>query len=114
MRPIPPQLREQIAADPFMKRCIYPWCGNWPEWEHAFEYSGRQINEAWAIVPVCTYHHRGAGLVKDYNQYRAIIRADLADLEKRMPKKDWQQIYKYLTQKYDKGNGRKGRYQKVS
>ena len=100
MRPIPPKLREQIAKDPFMKDCIYPGCAGKPEWEHAFTYK-QQINEAWAIVPVCAYHHRGAGLDKDYNRYRAIIRADIDDLCVRMPKKDWRQIYKYLTQKYE-------------
>jgi len=64
-----------------MKKCIYSDCPGKPEWEHAFTYQ-KQINEAWAIVPACAYHHRGKGLDKDYNRYRAIIRADIIDLQK--------------------------------
>lgn len=96
MRPIPPKLKEQIANDPFMAKCIYVGCENPPEWEHAFTYAGKQINEWWAIIPVCKYHHRGKGLNKEYNQYRAIIRANIDDLCKRMPNKDWRQIKRYL------------------
>ena len=102
MRPIPKKLHEQIAKDSFMKTCIHEneECRGRVEWEHAFTYRGRQINEAWAIVPVCTYHHRGPGLNKEYNQYRTIIRADIDDLCKRMPNKDWRQIKKYLSNKF--------------
>lgn len=106
MRPIPPKLREEIANDPFMRKCIYSdigkghECRGRVEWEHAWTYAGKQINEAWAIVPVCTYHHRGDGLDKDYNRFRAITRADIDDLEKRMPKTNWRQMRKYLCGKY--------------
>lgn len=108
MRPIPLKLRTEIANDPFMARCIYcdlcrqNECSGRVEWEHAFLYAGKQINEAWAIVPVCSYHHRGGGLDKNYNEYRAIMRADIDDLRKRMPKKDWQQIKNFLIEKYEK------------
>ena len=101
MRPTPIKLRKQIAADPFMRRCIYSQCNEKPEWEHAFLYAGKQINEAWNIIPVCAYHHRGWGFDKDYNRYRAIIRADIKDLQKRMPKKNWTQIKNYLTKKFN-------------
>lgn len=107
MRPIPLKLRTEIAKDKFMARCIYCdlgrgfECNGRVEWEHAFLYAGKQINEAWAIVPVCTYHHRGDGLDKHYNEYRAIIRADIHDLQIRMPKKDWKQIKEFLTNKYE-------------
>lgn len=105
MQPIPKKLREEMAQDPFMKTCIYAKigkgedCGGRVEWEHAFVYKN-QINEAWAIVPCCTYHHRGDGLDKDFNRYCAIIRADIDDIMARMPKTNWRQIKKYLTEKY--------------
>ena len=102
MRPIPLAMRNQMSADPFMAHCIYPGCGGKPEWEHAWIYAGRQINEPWAIVPCCTYHHRGDGLDKDYNRYRSLIRADIDDLCSRMPKKNWRQELKYLKSKYEK------------
>ena len=105
MRPIPPKLRAEMDKDPFMHRCIYEdigkgeECDGRVEWEHAFTYRV-QINEAWAIVPVCTYHHRGKGLDKAYNQFRAIIRANVDDLVARMPKTNWRQIDSYLRGKY--------------
>ena len=101
------KLRTEMSQDKFMARCIYcdigrgNECRGRVEWEHAFIYAGKQINEAWAIVPVCTYHHRGNGLDKEYNQYRAIIRADINDLLLRMPKRDWAQIKNYLQKKYE-------------
>ncbi len=107
MRPIPPKLRKQLALDPFMSRCIYNHigkgneCRGRVEWEHAFLYAGKQINEAWAIVPCCTYHHRGDGLDKDFNRYMAIVRADIKDLQNRMPRNDWSQVLKFLTTKYE-------------
>ena len=99
MRAIPTKLRDEIADGPFMKHCIYKNCIKPPEWEHAFTHAGKQINEKWAIVPVCTYHHRGDGLDKDYNRYRAIIRATDEDFAK-YPKTDWKQLKSYLTKKY--------------
>lgn len=106
MRPIPPKMRKQIALDPFMKKCIYDHIGRGNEcrgrieWEHTHNYAGKQINEPWAIVPCCTYHHRGAGLDKDFNRYMAIMRADIEDLQVRMPRQDWAQQKKYLMSKY--------------
>ena len=89
-----------MADDPFMKQCIYDNCPMPPEWEHAFIYSGRQVNEKWAIVPVCTFHHRREGLDKDYNRYRALERATDEDLAK-YPRVDWKQLKKHLRQAYD-------------
>lgn len=105
MDPIPLKIRKIIAQDPFMKTCIYEKigrgheCSGRIEWEHAFSYK-KQIHEPWAIVPCCSHHHRGSGLDKDFNRFMAIIRADIDDLEKRMPRQDWRQIKKYLVSKF--------------
>jgi len=101
MRPIPIDLREQISKDPFMKKCIYAGCPREPEWEHAWLYAGKQINEWWAIVPVCAHHHRGKGLDKEYNQYRSIVRVDISEIIRKYPNKDWARIKKYLCEKYE-------------
>ncbi len=75
-------------------------CNGRVEIEHAELYAGRQIPEMWNYVPVCTWHHRGAGLDKNLNQYEALSRATDADLAK-YPKVDWKQKLKYLKSKYD-------------
>lgn len=107
MRPIPIQMREQIAEDPFMRVCIYTRrdapkhiCRGRITWEHAWMYAGKQINEPWAIVPCCEAGNSGEWMDKDYNRYRALERANLDDLCQRMPKKDWRQIFNFLKSKY--------------
>ncbi len=94
MRTIPPALREQMAADPFYKICARarllkdhicsgdPLNGKLIDWEHALIFAGKQINEVWAIVPICYWAHRGPGLVKEINVWIALNRASDADLAK--------------------------------
>lgn len=102
MRPIPQKLRLEIAEDLYYKKCARSNCdcNGRITLEHAFIYAGKQINEKWAIIPLCVYHHLGDGLIKKLNQYIALSRADIDDLCRRMPKKNWQQEYKYLTSIY--------------
>ena len=59
MRPIPKKLRDILASDPFMKRCLYDNknCNGSVQWHHNFIHAGRQVNEVWAIVPLCAHHH---------------------------------------------------------
>jgi hypothetical protein len=103
MRAIPPKLKTEILADPFYKVCIRDnkECRGRIEWEHAFVYAGRQINEKWAIVPVCTYHHREEGLVKNFNRWVAINRATKEDFKK-YPKFDWIKLKNNLNKLYGK------------
>lgn len=101
MRPIPKKIRNRLSDDPFMATCIHnnADCKGRVEWEHAFIYAGRQINEEWAIVPCCTYHHRGDGLDKNYNQYRALQRATDEDLAKYL-RVNWDLLKQFLKHKY--------------
>lgn len=91
-----------------MEKCIHPDCPNRPEWEHAIIYSGKQVNEVWSIVPCCKYHHRGKGLIKDYNVYHALKRLfefseDYIKFQlKKYPKNNWLQRYKSLRKKYER------------
>lgn len=103
---IPPKLRNEIAGDPFMKRCIYERsdapnhdCSGRITWEHAFIYGGRQIQEKWSIVPCCEAHNSGVSMDKEFNQFVAINRATDKDFKK-YPKFNWEQNQKYLNKKY--------------
>lgn len=112
MRPIPLPLRKQMEADPLMHRCVHDnrdcqdEYGRRPgraEWEHCFIYSGRQVNEWWAIVGCCWYHHRGGGLVKAYNQYMALRRMsenDLEEAQKKYSRFDWTKERNRLIKKF--------------
>ena len=109
MVPIPKKLREEISKDPFMTVCIYQSqgapnhnCKGRITWEHAYIYAGRKINAKWALVPCCENHNSGPAMDKDYNRYRAIIRADIDELSEKYPNKDWRQEKIYLTNKFNK------------
>lgn len=90
-------MRDRIAEDPFMKRCARRngECDGRITWEHAWQYGGQQINEPWAIIPLCVYHHLGEGLDKHENQRISLRRATPEDLAK-YPKKDWEYEKRYL------------------
>lgn len=63
--------------------------------EHAFTYAGKQINELWALIPLCEYHHLGEGLIKRENQRIAVARATDEELSK-YPRINWDN-YENLT-----------------
>lgn len=60
MRPIPAKLRAEIDSDPYYKVCARADegdCAGRITIEHALTFSGRQLNEKWALLPICSYHH---------------------------------------------------------
>lgn len=67
--------------------------------EHCFIYGGKQIQELWAILDLCWYHHLGKGLTKEINQWIAINQATENDFKK-YPRIPWKQYKKYLNEKY--------------
>ncbi len=93
MRPIPLKLKNTLAADPYYEQCARSGhdCQGPITWEHAFIYAGKQINEAWAIIPLCVYHHLGAGLNKRVNEYIALRNATEEQLAK-YPRVNWKQL----------------------
>jgi hypothetical protein len=60
MSPIPKKLRAQMEADPYYRDCCITGIGhtgNQVEWHHNLTYAGRQVQEAWAILPVLKSVH---------------------------------------------------------
>lgn len=97
MSRIPEELREEMSCDPYYETCARKGehnCAGRITWEHAWIYAGKQIQEKWAIIPLCEFHHdilnyqdRG-NLNKAENQRISLLRATPEDLKK-YPKKDW-------------------------
>jgi len=58
--PIPKEIREQLAADPFMSLCCLAdeTCEGRIEWDHHLKFAGKRRNEPWGILPLCSSHHR--------------------------------------------------------
>lgn len=92
MHPIPPKMRAEMAEDPYYKTCCRKddECSGRITWEHSFIYAGRQVQEIWAIIPLCVYHHLGDGLKKRLNERIAVARATPQELAK-YPRRDWKQ-----------------------
>jgi len=103
MRPIPPAMREELDALPRMHRCerFSEECQGRITWEHVWIYGGRQINEIWAIIGLCEYHHLGKGLNKEMNQWISLKYAT-AEMLKKYPRRAWEQIRSFLNKKYNK------------
>lgn len=93
-------MKQEISHDPFMRYCCIDdsCCEGRIEWHHVWIYDKNQINEVWAIVPACKYHHDKAESkeFKPLFQIASLRRATEDDLKK-YPKKDWDQIISYLS-----------------
>ncbi len=114
MRVISTKVRKVIDTDPFYKTCAR-WrdggCSYHITMEHALIYAGKQIDEPWAIIPLCTYHHAvneyqdGGDLQKAKNVWIALSRATDEELLK-YPRADFirqrENLIKYYG-KYDTG-----------
>ena len=101
MRPIPKPLLKEMLDDPWYLRCCYPLCSGPAELHHVFTYAGRQINEKWAIIPLCYQHHRGGDLDQDYCKYTSLLRATEDDLKK-YPRINWKQLRIKLNSIFEK------------
>tara|TARA_R110000868_G_scaffold160448_8_gene390088 strand:+ start:339 stop:674 length:336 start_codon:yes stop_codon:yes gene_type:complete len=86
-----------MAADPYYKVCARAsegTCRGKITWEHALIYAGRQIQEKWAIIPLCEWHHAvnkfqdSGDLNKRLNELIALLRATPEDLKK-YPRENW-------------------------
>lgn len=105
---IPKNILTKILEDDFYKKCSRhkeKTCKGRITFEHVWIHAGRQVQEAWAIIPLCEFHHdvlsyqdRG-DLQKTLNQYISLQRATDDDLAK-YPKRDWEQLKRYLRDKY--------------
>lgn len=109
MRKISDRVRKIINEDRY-----YTICARWRDggckgritMEHALIYAGRQIDEAWAIVPLCAYHHAvdeyqdGGDLKKEINVMLALNRATDDELLKYSKAIDYIALRKKLNEKY--------------
>ena len=81
-----------MSNDPYYKRCARrkdEGCDGRITWEHAMTYGGKQIQEKWAIIPLCEKHHgvehysgSDSLLDKGINRSIALNRATDAELKK--------------------------------
>lgn len=101
----------EISSDPYYETCARKFdggCKGRITWEHAIIYAGRQLNEKWAIIPLCSYHHAvdeyqdGGDLNKEKNEWIALNRATDEELEEVSDAIDYKAKRDRLNKKYDK------------
>jgi hypothetical protein len=89
MSKIPKKILAEILADPYYKVCARKEdgsCNGRITFEHALIFAGKQVQEKFAIIPLCTYHHAvdmhqdGGQLDKDRNVQIALNRATEIEL----------------------------------
>lgn len=103
MRPIPQKLRKEMSDDPYYSVCARRndgWCDGRITIEHSLIWRGRQLNKKFALIPLCVYHHLGAGLDKNKNRMIALNRATDEELQAISQAVDYIQLRKYLNKKY--------------
>lgn len=109
MNNIPKSLRRQLAADPEYKRCAlegYHECGGRITWEHTIIFAGRQVQERWAIIPICARGHEvdkyqdAHTMDKNMNKWVALNRVDNATLKRYCKTIDYFRMRDLLNKRY--------------
>lgn len=98
MRKISTKVKKQLELEPqICARIDDSDCDGGITWEHTLIYGGKQIDEVWAIIKLCEYHHAvntyqdGNGLDKQKNIWIALNRASDDEL------KEYSKAIDYIT-----------------
>lgn len=111
MRKISDEVKEQLLKEKNVCARKGSDCRGRISWEHALIVAGRQLDEAWAIIKLCTYHHAieehmdGGDLNKEINLHIALNRASDLELESISKAIDYKRERERLNKKYDNSNG---------
>lgn len=109
MKRIPDKLKRELAIDPEYKYCSLLGGGDCDgniTWEHAIIYGSNQVQEKWAIIPLCARHHavneyQDAGTCnKEKNVWVALNRATDEELIKYSKAINWIRERARLNTKY--------------
>jgi len=107
MRKISPKVKQQVLARPqICARHLEGTCMGGNTWEHAIIHAGRQLDEAWAIVILCEYHHAvnqyqdGGDLQKELNVFYALNQATDEELKRVSKAINYLELRTRLNKKY--------------
>jgi len=107
MRPISKRVREILDQEPDVCALqVFGGCAGRITREHALIYAGKQIDEPWAIVKICSRHHSvdeyqdGGLLDKEKNVWVALNKATDDQLRQYSKAVDYIALKKRLNTKY--------------
>lgn len=74
--PIPEETRTILSEDNFMRECIVKdtACAGRVEWQHAMTYGGKRISDIWALLPMCTRHHKEQAKYRQLQEAAVLFR----------------------------------------
>lgn len=107
MRPISPAVKAKLLEEPQV--CLRADEGNCQgriTFEHAIIYAGRQLDEVFAILRICEYHHGvnrfqdGGDMNKEKHVWLALNRASDDELRKYSKAIDYIALRERLNKKY--------------
>lgn len=117
MEKIPPDILNEILADPIYTACLRQIyfrdheCQGRITFEHAIKWQGRRLNTVWAIIPICEYAHsvgiyQNNGILnKEKNVFLALSRAPEEELKKYSKGIDYIKLKNYLKEKFEAERG---------
>lgn len=111
MTRIPTKIRKEIATDSYYKACALHGihgheCGGRITLEHAIIHTGKQVQEKWAIIPICAQGHEvdeyqdAHTMKKDLNIWIALNRATDDELRAVSKAVDYIHVRRRLNEKY--------------
>jgi hypothetical protein len=85
MNCIPPKLKQEMAEDPFYKKCCItgtPATSAKIDWHHGLTYAGKQLQERFAIIPLRKDIHDNIVLYREKCDWIILNRANDQQLKK--------------------------------
>ena len=101
MRPIPIKLREDMASDPYYKRCcITGRTSEKIDFHHKLIFGGRQVNEKFCILPLAKSVHDKIVEYKEKCDWIMLNRATDEELARYSKAIDYKRMREVLNKKY--------------
>lgn len=116
MRKISERVKRRLLSEPDVcARRMDGGCKGRITFEHSLIFAGKQIDEVWAIIKLCAYHHAvdqfqdGGDLQKEKNVWIALNRATDDELKKYSKLVDYVKLRTKLNEKYNNNQRRTDR-----
>lgn len=103
MRKIPKALQEDMADDPYYKRCCVSGSSFGKiDWHHNLIFGGRQVNEKFCILPLSKPIHDNIHKYKEQCDWIMLNRATDEELARYSKAIDYKRMRNVLNEKYGK------------
>jgi len=99
---IPEQIKQEIADSKLNEKCCL-WnfdCSGRIQWHHNLIHKGKRVNEPWAILGVCEWHHQRESTYKNELNWIMLNRATDEQLQEYSKAVDYVALKQRLNKHY--------------